>query len=223
MDRYFVKVDMAYQLLLKKQHELLTSRHSNVAVIAWPEEVEIRVEDVIQDEARQQKVAEMGPTRGMWFQEARKVGLRGYGFNYRTNLRANPCFSKMEIFLGEFPNDDTKLSTTIKSQTHKFETGWPEFIFQNGGGQQYVLNKALDEIAEDTHLENVRVKLETKQYLKMGSRSNPRDENVQVPARRSREEIRQEVDLERRKEEMKKEEKMKAESEAFYLKLSIQA
>ena len=59
--------------------------------------------------------------------------------------------------------------------------------------------------------------------IKMGSRSNPRDENVQVPARRSREEIRQEVDLERRKEEMKKEVKMKAESEAFYLKLPIQA
>ena len=136
-----MKVDIAYQLLLKKQHELLTSRHSNVAVIAWPEEVEIRADDVIQDEARQQKVAQKGPTRGIWshsmkcFQEARKVGLRGYGFNYRTNLRANPCFSKLEIFLGEFPNDDTKLSTTIKSQTHEFEMGWPEFIFQNGRGQ----------------------------------------------------------------------------------------
>ena len=66
MDRYFVKVDMAYRLLLKKQHELLTSRHSNVAVIAWPEVVEIRADDVIQDESRQQQVAEMGPTRGIW-------------------------------------------------------------------------------------------------------------------------------------------------------------
>ena len=63
-----------------------------------------------------------------------------------------------------------------------------------------MLNKALNEIAEDTHLENVRVKLETKQYLKMGSRSNPRDENVQVQARKSREEKQREEkrELERR-------------------------
>ena len=88
---------------------------------------------------------------------------------------------------------------------------------------RYVLDKSLNEIEEEKHKDDVRKKIESKQYLKMGSRSNPRDENVQVPARRSREEIRQEVDLERRKEEMKKEEKMKAESEAFYLKLSIQA
>ena len=58
-----------------------------------------------------------------------------------------------------------------------------------------MLNKAIDEIAEDIYEENVRVKMETKQYLKMGSRSNPRDQNVQVPARRSREEIRQEAKI----------------------------
>ena len=55
----------------------------------------------------------------------------------------------------------------------------------------------------------------------MGLRSNPRDEIVQLPARRSYEEIRQEVDPERRKGGMMTEEEMKAESEAFYLKHPI--
>ena len=231
MEQFFIIVDIPFGILLDKQQSLLKSRHSNISIIKWDKEIEIRADDTVQDEAQQQKIEEKGATRGAWahkmrwFQQTRFVGLKGFGYNYLTNLRENPGYSKLQIVLGQFTNDETKLSASIKSRTHDFVMEWPQYIFQNrcGGGQRYVLNKALDEIAEDIYEENVRVMLETKQYLKMGSRSNPRDENVQVPARRSREEIRQEVDLERRKEEMKKEEKMKAESEAFYLKLSIQA
>ena len=153
----------------------------------------------------------------------RYVGLQGYGENYVKDLRQNPTYSRLTIILGEFPDDSTKLSSSIKGRTHIFVFEWPQFIYQNKYGVRYIFDKSLNAIEEETHKIAVQKRIESKQYLKMGLRSNPRDEKVQVPARRSREEIRQEVDLERRKEEMKKEEKMKAESEAFYLKLSIQA
>ena len=85
---------------------------------------------------------------------------------------------------------------------------------------RYIFDKSLNAIEEETHKIAVQKRIESKQYLKMGLRSNPRDEKVQVPARRSREEIRQEVDLERRKEEMQKKEKQR-EREAIYIELSI--
>ena len=229
MERFFIKVDTPFGMLLDKQQSLLKSRHSNISIIKWDKEIEIRADDTVQDEAQLQKIEEQGAIipvteswnhRMKWFQHNRFVGLRGYGINYLVNLRQNPGYSKLQIILGQFTDESTKLSASIKSRTHTFITEWPQYIYQNKYGVRYVLDNSLNEIEEEKHKDDVRKKIESKQYLKMGSRSNPRDENVQVPARRSREEIRQEVDLERRKEEMQKEEKQR-EREAIYIELSI--
>ena len=127
--------------------------------------------------------------RMKWVQEKRYVGLRGYGINYLENLRHNPKYSMLQITLGQFTDDSTKLSSSIKSRTHTFISEWPQFIYENENKVRYILDKSLNAIEEETHKVAVRKKIELKQYTMVEAK-----EEFDLPARKTREEMQKEKD-----------------------------
>ena len=175
-DRYYIKVDNPFSILLDKQHKVLRSKHPEIRLIPRENELEILTSSEIKEEAllaRRGDKDHIIPLVGSWthkmhwIQKGRFIALEGYGENFIQDLKNYPTFSKLSINFGEFPDEAGKLSSSIRGKGHIFVSEWPQFIWKNANNNRFIFNKHLEAIDEEVHKLAVKERIESKKIIRI--------------------------------------------------------
>ena len=96
-------------------------------------------------------------------QENKTIFLQGLGWNFPHDLRTGERYSKLKIAIGKF-DDDSQLSSTVKSQKYIFETPWFDVVLLNDHGMKFVFRKDSSLMNEMVFNEEVKKKVESRKH-----------------------------------------------------------